>query len=150
MGDFKRRLLQQEQSLKNAISKQTRDLSRNIKQQEKSLKKISYIKQTISKEGRIRILAKRKHEVMEKYNNQCADCKKSRRRKTRGVTLQIHHRDGNNRNNKISNLILLCPNHHYSKHSKGSKLNKMIRKRIKLKKNNSVFSFNHFSLTAVP
>ena len=70
------------------------------------------------------IPAKRKKEVREKYNNKCAKCKKKP-----VATLQIHHKNGRNTDNSLKNLELLCPNDHYSKHSKGSKLNKTIRQR---------------------
>lgn len=72
-------------------------------------------RQSISKEGRVRIPAKRKHEVEDKYNKKCAVCKK----KPKGVTLQFHHKNMKNNDNRLSNLELLCPNHHYQKHSKG-------------------------------
>lgn len=41
----------------------------------------------------------------------CADCGIAEWR-GRPLTLQLHHKDGNNRNNKIVNLSLLCPNCH--------------------------------------
>ena len=115
------------------IRSQSRSVSKLIKGQEKfvkkSIRKIGNlkVKQLISKEGRVRIDEKRRKEVMEKYNRKCAKCKK----KLFGITLQIHHKNGRNSDNGLFNLELLCPNHHYQKHTKGSKLNKIIRKRSK-------------------
>jgi len=56
-------------------------------------------------------------EVLEKYKNKCNVCKKTAAQL--GVKLQVHHKDRNNRNPALSNLELLCPNHHYAKHGKG-------------------------------
>tara|TARA_B100001971_G_C18211448_1_gene550969 strand:+ start:677 stop:1027 length:351 start_codon:yes stop_codon:yes gene_type:complete len=104
------------------------DLSKMMKNQEKAHNKInkrntkavnkmmsaSSIKSLISKEGRIRIPAKRRHEVEDKYKKKCAVCKRSP-----PPTLQIHHINQKNSDNRLSNLKLLCPNHHYTLHSKG-------------------------------
>ena len=131
--DFNKAIIKQDRMLKRAVIKQDKNIKKVVKKQSDALKKASVIKikQFISKEGRVRIPAKRRHEVEEKYKNKCAVCKK----KPKGVTLQIHHKNGKNSGNRLSNLELLCPNHHYSKHSKGSKINKIIRKRSQ--KNNS-------------
>ncbi|MFA5084167.1 MAG: hypothetical protein WC475_02170 [Candidatus Paceibacterota bacterium] len=32
------------------------------------------------------------------------------------ISVDVHHRDNNNRNNKPDNLVLLCPNHHREAH----------------------------------
>lgn len=54
-----------------------------------------------------------KRYLIEKYNNSCSRCgwnKKHPVRKT--VPLEMHHRDGNWRNNHPDNLDLVCPNCH--------------------------------------
>lgn len=51
--------------------------------------------------------------LFETYNNQCARCGWSGINPVSGKTpLQIDHIDGDYRNNKKENLILLCPNCH--------------------------------------
>ena len=120
----------------NLFRQQSRELTKIRKKQSKDLKKISSvkIKGLISKEGRVRIPAKRRHEVEDKYKNKCAvrNCPIKR-------WLQIHHKNGINSDNALRNLELLCPTHHYAKHEKGSKLNKKIRARSKRKR--SIFGF---------
>ena len=44
----------------------------------------------------------------------CEVCGKSRTNKH--MDLIVHHKDGNNRNNKVNNLMILCQNHHYELH----------------------------------
>ena len=54
-----------------------------------------------------------KHYIKEKYNNCCALCGWHETNPYTGVVpLEIHHIDGNYRNNQEDNLILLCPNCH--------------------------------------
>ena len=84
------------------------------------------IKSLIAKEGRVRIPAKRRHEVEGKYYNKCAKCSKK-------SPLQIHHINQKNNDNALRNLILLCANHHCELHSKG--------KNKKRKPKSSPFSF---------
>jgi len=51
--------------------------------------------------------------LFEKYNCSCQICGWSEKNEFSGtVPLQIHHIDGNYKNNKEENLQLLCPNHH--------------------------------------
>ena len=40
------------------------------------------------------------------------------------ITLQLHHKDGNHRNNELSNLSFLCPNCHAITDNFGGKKNK--------------------------
>jgi len=40
------------------------------------------------------------------------------RKKPRWVTLEFHHKNMKNSDNKLDNLQLLCPNHHKQKHGK--------------------------------
>lgn len=51
--------------------------------------------------------------LMEKYNYKCAKCFWGEKNfYTDNIPLEIEHIDGNYRNNKEENLILLCPNCH--------------------------------------
>jgi len=51
--------------------------------------------------------------IREKYDSHCAQCGWSERNLYTGtVPLEIHHIDGDYKNNSESNLILLCPNCH--------------------------------------
>ena len=126
-----------------AIKKQNKDLQKTINKQNKSLAKSMNLtlKKSISQEGRVRIPAKRRHEVENKYNKKCAVCKK----KPSGVTLQIHHKNMKNNDNKLSNLELLCPNDHIARHSKAfrrvykdsfgnKRLTRLVKKKPKKKK----------------
>jgi len=48
-----------------------------------------------------------------KYNNKCQKCGWCKINPTTGkVPLELHHKDGNYKNNKEENLELLCPNCH--------------------------------------
>lgn len=49
--------------------------------------------------------------LVEKYGYKCAECKNSNWNK-KELTLQVDHIDGNNTNDAIENLRLLCPNCH--------------------------------------
>lgn len=51
--------------------------------------------------------------LLEKYNNQCARCGWGETNQyTEKIPLEIEHIDGNYKNNKEENLIVLCPNCH--------------------------------------
>ena len=51
--------------------------------------------------------------IFNKYGNKCARCGWSKRNEfTNTIPLEIEHIDGNYKNNKEENLILLCPNCH--------------------------------------
>ena len=51
--------------------------------------------------------------LLEKYNNQCARCGWGETKQYTGkIPLEIEHIDGNYKNNKEENLIVLCPNCH--------------------------------------
>lgn len=51
--------------------------------------------------------------LLKKYNNKCARCGWSKMNEyTKTIPLEIEHIDGNYRNNREENLILLCPNCH--------------------------------------
>lgn len=51
--------------------------------------------------------------LLEKYNNQCARCGWGETNQYTGkIPLEIEHIDGNYKNNKEENLIVLCPNCH--------------------------------------
>lgn len=54
-----------------------------------------------------------KRYLIEKYNNSCSRCGWNKKHPVRGtVPLEMHHRDGNWRNNPPDNLDLVCPNCH--------------------------------------
>lgn len=54
-----------------------------------------------------------KNYLLEKYNNSCKNCGWNKINEfTKKVPLNIHHKDGNYRNNKEDNLEVLCPNCH--------------------------------------
>jgi len=73
--------------------------------------KIKGFEFSISKEGRVRIPAKRKKQVYEKYKHTCAyhRCKEKR-------ILDIHHKNMKAHDNRLANLELLCPTHHRKRH----------------------------------
>lgn len=51
--------------------------------------------------------------LLEKYNNQCTRCGWGETNQYTGkIPLEIEHIDGNYKNNKEENLIVLCPNCH--------------------------------------
>ena len=64
--------------------------------------------------------------IFEKYNNKCAICGWGKKNPyTNNIPLEIEHKDGNYKNNKEENLILLCPNcHSLTSTYKGANLNK--------------------------
>ncbi|RKZ07825.1 hypothetical protein DRQ25_10640 [Candidatus Fermentibacteria bacterium] len=54
-----------------------------------------------------------KHYLRIKFNNTCQECKWSVENVNTGVVpVEVHHIDGDYKNNKESNLQLLCPNCH--------------------------------------
>jgi len=136
-NSFKKALNQGDKAFRKLNEKSVKEFRKGNERSAKALKQSLNvgIKSFITKEGRVRIPSARRHEVEAKYHNKCAVCKL----KPKGVTLQIHHKNGNNRDNSLKNLELLCPNHHYGKHAKGSKVNKAIRKRTTKRKSNSLW-----------
>ena len=63
--------------------------------------------------GEYRLSMHIKTYLLEKYNNQCARCGWGETNQYTGkIPLEIEHIDGNYRNNKEENLIVLCPNCH--------------------------------------
>jgi len=63
--------------------------------------------------GRYNISNYIKKYIFEKYNNQCTLCGWNQVNiYTENIPLEIEHVDGNYKNNKEENLILLCPNCH--------------------------------------
>ena len=63
--------------------------------------------------------------LFEKYNSKCCECGWGKKNQyTNQIPLEIEHKDGNYKNNKESNLILLCPNcHSLTSTYKGANLN---------------------------
>lgn len=76
--------------------------------------------------GEYQISSYIKNYIFEKYNNKCAICGwKEKNPYTNNIPLEIEHKDGNYKNNKEENLILLCPNcHSLTSTYKGANLNK--------------------------
>jgi len=107
-------ILKEQKAMQAEIAKEQRNLQNNIAKDQRILQKdlAKSLKFSISKEGRVRIPAKRRHEVEDKYHNKCAVCK------LKPCKLQIHHKNMKNNDNCLSNLELLCPNHHIQRHSK--------------------------------
>ena len=64
--------------------------------------------------------------LFKKYNSKCANCGWGEVNKYTGnIPLEVEHIDGNYKNNKEENLILLCPNcHSLTSRYKGANLNK--------------------------
>ena len=63
--------------------------------------------------GRIRepVNAETTKKVMERAKNKCQYPRCNEKE-----NLEIHHKNMNNNDSKLSNLMLLCPNHHTKKH----------------------------------
>ena len=63
--------------------------------------------------------------LFKKYKNKCANCGWGETNKYTGnIPLEVEHVDGNYKNNKEENLILLCPNcHSLTSTYKGANLN---------------------------
>lgn len=73
--------------------------------------------------------------LFSKYNNKCARCGWGEvNNYTGNIPLEIEHIDGNYRNNKEDNLVVLCPNcHSLTSTYKGANLNKGRKERSKYK-----------------
>jgi 5-methylcytosine-specific restriction endonuclease McrA len=72
------------------------------------------LKRILGYSSREPIPADKKRAVRERARNKCEVCHK----KPYGVTLEFHHKNMRNSDNRLSNLQLLCPNHHRLKHSR--------------------------------
>ena len=74
--------------------------------------------------------------LFKKYNNKCARCGWGERNNyTNNIPLEIEHIDGNYKNNKEENLILLCPNcHSLTSTYKGANINNGRKSRKKYSK----------------
>lgn len=111
--NFDKMIRGENKKFKNSIKKQDEIMKKTIRKQQKEINnamKFSVTK-SVSTEKRVPIRTKRKKEVYEKYKHKCAKC---------GIRkpLQIHHINMKNKDNRLSNLILLCANHHYLEHQK--------------------------------
>ena len=73
--------------------------------------------------------------LFKKYNNKCARCGWGETNVYTGnIPLEIEHIDGNYKNNKEENLVLLCPNcHSLTSTYKGANLNNGRKSRKKYK-----------------
>lgn len=74
--------------------------------------------------------------LFNKYNNKCARCGWGEKNiYTNKIPLEIEHIDGNYKNNKEDNLILLCPNcHSLTSTYKGANINNGRKTRSKYSK----------------
>ena len=81
-----------------------------------------------------------KNYLFGKYNNKCARCGWSEVNQfTHIIPLEVEHIDGNYRNNKEENLIILCPNcHSLTATYKGANLNNGRKSRTKYSKQKGV------------
>ena len=77
------------------------------------------------KRGEYQISLHIKKYLFQKYNSKCAICGWGKINKyTNTIPLEIDHIDGNYKNNKEENLILLCPNcHSLTSTYKGANMN---------------------------
>jgi hypothetical protein len=116
LEDLQRNIAREQKAMQEGIAKEQRNLNKNITKDQKRLQRemSKGLKLSVSKEGRVPIPAKRRHEVEYKYHDRCAFGHK----RISGVKLQIHHKNMKNNDNRLSNLELLCPNHHIYRHSK--------------------------------
>ena len=69
---------------------------------------------------RIPVRQSMKTKLLVRSKGKCEKCHQS----LEGIKPHIHHKDGNPKNNKISNLKVLCPNCHSSAHDKPIKRKK--------------------------
>ena len=77
--------------------------------------KISLFDYTKSgKKVRVPVRISLQKDIFIRSKGKCEKCKKS----LKGIKPHIHHKDKNPKNNKKSNLILLCPNCHSKQHVK--------------------------------
>ena len=81
--------------------------------------------QILGKRGEFQISMHIKRYLFEKYYNKCARCGWGKINKYTGnILLEIEHIDGDYKNNKEENLMLLCPNcHSLTSTYKGANLN---------------------------
>ena len=66
------------------------------------------------------ISAKLKKQVLARAKNTCEH--KGCRIKNSQIKLQFHHKNMNNDDNRPSNILALCPNHHWLKHKNQKKI----------------------------
>ena len=91
--------------------------------------------------------------VKERAKNTC-ECRKCKWKKN----LQFHHKNMKNSDNRVSNIELLCPNHHQKRHDQkirkvvsrdmlGNKKTRLVKKtknKRKPKKKNNIFGGSFF------
>ena len=133
--------------MRKTIKKDSDTLRKTMKEDSKLLAKAMKLQigKELSQEKRKRLTTKRKDEVYKKYKSKCDVCPKKN-------TLEIHHKDMNNKNDGLSNLRLLCAYHHrlihekkfkttYAQRYKNKTKNKTIPKKkvVRKKVNNGLF-----------
>ena len=107
LKDMQRNIAREQRDMQKGVARNQRDIQKSIAKD---------LKFSISKEGRIRIPAKRRHEVEEKCHYKCHYPKCTIPFKSH--LLHYHHINMKNNDNRLSNLELLCPTHHSLKHQK--------------------------------
>lgn len=62
-----------------------------------------------------------KHRVIELRGRCCELCGQTEEWEDSSLVLQVHHKDGNRKNNQLTNLMVLCPNCHALTDNYGAK-----------------------------
>lgn len=103
------------QSIKNKINEYRIDISHFTHQSSnkgKTLGPKRPLTDYLSNKKNIQSYKLKERLIKEKiFDHKCMHCKKTKWMNNK-IPLELHHIDGNNKNNQLSNLSLLCPNCH--------------------------------------